>query len=103
MSVTSPGISSVLRKQLLLRVLSKPQPTREDVTSVIELTAAKVVEALEAQSMTLFLVEGNDIAFKHVYYSPTLWAQDRTKEKEFTEKKEKLLQMKVPQGAGIVG
>jgi len=101
--MAAPGISSVLRKTLLLKVLSKPQPTREDVTSVIELTASKVVEALEAQSMSLFLVEGNDIAFKHVYYSPTLWAQDRTKEKEFSEKKEKLLQMKVPQGAGIVG
>jgi type IV pilus assembly protein PilB len=101
--MAAPGISSVLRKTLLLKVLSKPQPTREDVASVIELTASKVVEALEAQSMSLFLVEGNEVAFKHVYYSPTLWAHEPAKEKEFAAKKEKLLQMKIPQGAGIVG
>ena len=98
MAVTQPGISSVLRKTLLLKVLSKPQPTREDVQSVIELTASKVVEALEAQSMTLYLVEGNDICFKHVYYSPTLWAKEPAREKEFAEKREKLLKLKIPLG-----
>ncbi len=98
MAATQPGISSVLRKTLLLKVLSKPQPTREDVQSVIELTAAKVVEALEAQSMTLYLVEGNDICFKHVYYSPTLWAKEPPREKEFAEKREKLLKLKIPMG-----
>jgi type IV pilus assembly protein PilB len=101
--MVAPGISSVLRKTLLLKVLSKPQPTREDVATVIELTASKVVEALEAQSMTLFLVEGNEVAFRHVYYSPTLWQKDKEKEKEFVAKREKLLQMKIPMGAGIVG
>jgi type IV pilus assembly protein PilB len=101
--MAASGISSVLRKTLLLKVLSKPQPTREDVTSVIELTASKVVEALEAQSMSLFMVEGSEIAFKHVYYSPTLWAKDPAKKKEFGEKREKLLQMKIPLNAGIVG
>ena len=35
---------------------------------MIELTASKVVEALQAQSMTFYLVEGNDITFKHIYY-----------------------------------
>ena len=95
---TQPGISSVLRKTLLLKVLSKPQPTREDVQSVVELTAAKVVEALESQSMTLYLVEGNDICFKHVYYSPTLWAKEPHREKEFAEKREKLLKIKIPLG-----
>src|SRR5580692_6487442 len=100
MATTSyPGISGVLRKTLLLKVLSKPQPTREDVQSVVELTAAKVVEALEAQSMTLYLVEGNDICFKHVYYSPTLWAKEPARDKEFSEKREKLLKLKIPLGA----
>ena len=98
MAATQPGISSVLRKTLLLKVLSKPQPTREDVQSVVELTAAKVVEALQAQSMTLYLVEGNDICFKHVYYSPTLWAKEPLKEKEFSAKREKLMKLKIPLG-----
>jgi len=99
MGITSyPGISSVLRKTLLLKVLSKPQPTREDVQSVIELTASKVVEALAAQSMTLYLVEGTDICFKHVYYSPTMWSHEPAREKEFSEKREKLLKLKIPLG-----
>ena len=97
------GISSALRRTLLLKVISKPQPSREDVASVIELTASKVVEALQAQSMTLYLLEGNQIAFKYVYYSPTLWEDAPEREEEFEEKREKLLELKIPAGTGVVG
>src|ERR1039457_5201743 len=78
--MAAPSITSSLRRSLLIKIISKPAPSKEDVASVIELTASKVVEALNAQSMTLYMVEGNDIAFKHVYYSPTLWAGDRSEE-----------------------
>ena len=88
--IAGSGISGTLRRTLLIKVISKPQPSREDVSAVIELTSSKVVEALEAQSMTLYLVEGNEIAFKNVYYSPTLWENAPEKEKEFAEKKQKL-------------
>jgi type IV pilus assembly protein PilB len=101
--MASSNIAGTLRRSLLIKVISKPAPSREDVASVIELTASKVVEALQAQSMTFYLVEGNDIAFKQVYYSPTLWAQDPAKEKKFQETAAKLLSMKVPVGKGIVG
>jgi type IV pilus assembly protein PilB len=67
------------------------------------LTAAKVVEALQAQSMTFYLVEGNEIAFKQVYYSPSLWAGEPAKQKQFDAMQAKLLEMKVPIGKGIVG
>jgi len=97
------GISSALRRTLLLKVISKPQPTREDVSSVIELTASKVVDALSAQSMTLYLVENDEICFKHVYYSPSLWEENPSRETEFDEKREKLLQLKLPKGTGVVG
>ena len=53
--------------------------------------------------MTLYLVEGNDITFKHVYYSPTLWAGDAAKHKKFDETATKLLALKIPTGKGIVG
>ena len=92
--MSAKGLSSNLRRTLLLKVISKPQPTREDVASVIELTSSKVVDTLEAQSMTLYLVEGNEIAFRNVFYSPTLWLTAPDREKEFQEKKEKLLQLK---------
>ena len=77
-----PSIANALRRSLLIKIISKPQPSREDVASVIELTASKVVEALQAQSMTMYLVEGNDIVFKQIYYSPTLWVDDPKKEED---------------------
>ena len=101
--MASSNIAGTLRRSLLIKVISKPTPSREDVASVIELTASKVVEALQAQSMTFYLVEGNDIVFKQIYYSPTLWAGDEDKEKKFHATAEKLLALKIPLGKGIVG
>ncbi len=101
--MATPNLASALRRSLLIKVISKPAPSREDLTSVIELTASKVVEALQAQSMTFYLVEGNDIAFKHVYYSPTLWGKDKDREKQFQETQAKLLALKLPLGTGNVG
>jgi type IV pilus assembly protein PilB len=101
--MASSNIAGTLRRSLLIKVISKPTPSREDVASVIELTASKVLEALQAQSMTFYLVEGNDIVFKQIYYSPTLWAGDADKEKKFQATSEKLLALKIPLGKGIVG
>lgn len=101
--MATPQIANALRRSLLIKVISKPAPSREDLDSVIELTAAKVVDALQAQSMTFYLVEGNDIAFKHIYYSPTLWGKDKAKEAQFQETRDKLLALKLPLGTGNVG
>jgi type II secretory ATPase GspE/PulE/Tfp pilus assembly ATPase PilB-like protein len=100
---STSALANTLRRSLLIKVISKPTPSREDVASVIELTASKVVEALQAQSMTLYLVEGNDIVFRHVYYSPTLWGDDKAKAAHFKENADKLLTLKLPLGKGIVG
>ena len=100
---TSSTLTGTLRRSLLIKVISKPAPSREDVNSVIELTASKVVESLQAQSMTLYLVESGEIAFKQVYYSPTLWGQDKDKELQFKETARKLLALKLPAGTGNVG
>lgn len=97
------NIPGALRRTLLLKVISKPQPTREDVNSVIELTCSKVVDALKAQSMSLYLVEGDKIAFKWVYYSPSLWTEEPEREAEFDQKRETLLNLTLPKGTGIVG
>jgi len=100
---TSSNLTGTLRRSLLIKVISKPAPSREDVNTVIELTASKVVESLQAQSMTLYLVEGGEIAFKQVYYSPTLWGTDKAKETQFKETQRKLLALKLPSGTGNVG
>ena len=97
------NLTGTLRRSLLIKIISKPAPSREDVNSVIELTASKVVEALQAQSMTLYLVEGGEIAFKHVYYSPSLWGNSKDKELQFKETQRKLLALKLPAGTGNVG
>ena len=101
--MAAPNVAGALRRSLLIKVIAKPAPSREDVTSVVELTASKVVEALAAQSMTLYLVEGNDITFRHVYYSPTLWSDNPEKERSFAQTAEKLLELKLPLGTGNVG
>jgi type II secretory ATPase GspE/PulE/Tfp pilus assembly ATPase PilB-like protein len=100
---TASNLTGTLRRSLLIKVISKPAPSKEDVNSVIELTASKVVESLQAQSMTLYLVEAGEIAFKHIYYSPTLWGQDKDKEIQFKETTRKLLALKLPAGTGNVG
>ena len=100
---TASNLTGTLRRSLLIKVISKPAPSKEDVNTVIELTASKVVESLQAQSMTLYLVEAGEIAFKQVYYSPTLWGSDRDKEVQFRETGRKLLTLKLPSGTGNVG
>jgi type II secretory ATPase GspE/PulE/Tfp pilus assembly ATPase PilB-like protein len=102
-SGNASNLTGTLRRSLLIKVISKPAPSREDVNTVIELTASKVVESLQAQSMTLYLVEGGEIAFKQVYYSPTLWGTDKDKEMMFKETGRKLLLLKLPAGTGNVG
>jgi type II secretory ATPase GspE/PulE/Tfp pilus assembly ATPase PilB-like protein len=87
---TASNLTGTLRRSLLIKVISKPAPSKEDVNTVIELTASKVVE-------------GGEIAFKHIYYSPTLWGQDKDKELQFKETTRKLLSLKLPAGTGNVG
>ncbi len=97
------NIVDTLRRSLRNQVASPPTPSRENVKAVIDLTAAKVVEALQAQAMTFYLVEGNKIAFKQVYYSPTLWGADKAREKKFRDTAVKLLALRIPLGKGEVG
>src|SRR5690606_19931705 len=56
-----------------------------------------------AQSLTLYLLEGNEISFRVVYYSPTLWSNEPEKEKVFKAKRDLLLKMRLPAGTGEVG
>ena len=96
-------LSKALKRSLLLKLLSKTTPTREDLDSVIELTATKIIDDLEVQSITLYLIEGDQIAFKYVYYSPSLWANQPSLEEKFKGKREQLLKLRLPLGKGLVG
>ncbi|MEO6875680.1 MAG: ATPase, T2SS/T4P/T4SS family [Opitutaceae bacterium] len=101
--MATPNIAGTLRRSLLIKIISKAAPSREDLDSVIELTASKVVEALQAQSMTFYIIEGNEITFRHIYYSPSLWAKDPEFELKLKDTTTKLLAMRLPLGTGVVG
>ena len=101
--MANPNIAGTLRRSLLIKIISKAAPSREDLDSVIELTASKVVEALQAQSMTFYIIEGSEITFKHVYYSPSLWAKQPELELKLKETTTKLLALRLPLGTGVVG
>ncbi len=96
-------LSSSLRRTLLLKVITKAQPKPEDVDSVIELTSTKIVDLLQAQSMTFYLIQGSNICFKYVYYSPSLMGPNQEREQEFAKKRQDLLKLQLPVGTGIVG
>lgn len=96
-------LSKTLKRSLLLKILSKTTPTKDDLESIIELTATKIIDDLEAQSITLYLIENEQIAFKYIYYSPSLWAEQASLEETFKEKREQLLKLRIPLGTGLVG
>lgn len=101
--VPRSNISKTLKRSLLLKILSKTTPTKEDLDSILELTATKIIDDLKAQSVTLYLIENDQIAFKYIYYSPTLWEEKPELEERFKAKKEELLKLKIPLGTGLVG
>jgi type IV pilus assembly protein PilB len=96
-------LSAPLRRALLLKVITQKEVKEEDVDSLIELTSSKIVDLLEAQSITFFLVQNNKIRFKYVYYSSSLFRGDKAVEQEFEQKKQTLMSLQLPLGTGIVG
>ena len=102
-AIRRSALSKTLKRSLLLKILSKTIPTKEDLESILELTATKIIDDLEAQSITLYLIENEQIAFKYIYYSPSLWEHQPNLEAKFNEKKEQLLKLRIPLGTGLVG
>lgn len=96
-------LTSALRRNLLVKIISQKELKPSDIDSVIEMTSEKIVELLKAQSMTFYLAVGNSIAFKHVFYSRSLSGDNRAKAEELEEKRKQLMAMELPLGTGIVG
>jgi len=97
------SLSPDLRKKLLVKVISQKSLTAKDIDAVIELTSEKIVTLMDAQSMTFYLLIGNNITFKYIYYSPSLSHNDPAKRNELAKKRDQLLAMELPLGTGIVG
>ena len=88
--VPRSSLSKTLKRSLLLKILSKTTPTKEDLDSILELTATKIIDDLKAQSVTLYLIENDQITFKYIYYSPTLWEKQPELEQKFKQIKLKV-------------
>ncbi len=91
--------------QVLLRTLmGKERLSPDDLTLVLDMTVQKIVEILNVEAISVYFVDtDNMIKFTSVYYSPSLYRNDSAKEKEFKEKTNKLLGIKIKIGEGRVG
>ncbi|MCU0722961.1 MAG: GspE/PulE family protein [Planctomycetes bacterium] len=89
---------------LLKSLTGKRQLTAEDEETVMKITMEKVLEAVQAQAITVYIMgEDNLIHFRYNYLSPSLWGGDAEKEAKFREGQKRLLGMTLKPGQGIVG
>ncbi|MFH1023749.1 MAG: ATPase, T2SS/T4P/T4SS family [Planctomycetota bacterium] len=89
---------------LLKTLLAKRPLTQDDMDAVFSLTIQKVIDAIQAQAITIFLLDAEShICFSHVYYSPSIYTKDPEKEKSLKSQTTMLKKMKLNYGQGIVG
>lgn len=90
---------------LLKTLTSKKSLDKEDQDTVMEITMSKVLSAVGAQKITVFLVDEDDqrIHFAYTFASPSLTKGDPELEAKFEQEAERLLAMSLPMGKGIVG
>jgi type IV pilus assembly protein PilB len=102
----SHGHGSKRMLSALLRSLtSRKQLTEEDQDSVFDATIEKVLEAVQAQAITVYLIDhdAGEIEFKYSYSSPTLWGDDQDLRAKYEQQQENIRGMRIPIGKGIVG
>jgi type II secretory ATPase GspE/PulE/Tfp pilus assembly ATPase PilB-like protein len=96
-------LSNSLKKALLLKLLSQHQPESSELPQLLEMISQRVAEALSAEAVSIYLLEGPEIHFKHVYYNPTLWANNPDQKAVFDRRKAQLMEVKLAAGQGVVG
>jgi len=92
--------------QALLRILtSKDSLDKADQDTVMQITMEKVLSAVGAQKITVFLVDDADgrVHFAYTFTAPSLTADDPDREAKFAAEAERLRKMSLPKGKGIVG
>ncbi|MHC4598752.1 MAG: ATPase, T2SS/T4P/T4SS family [Planctomycetota bacterium] len=89
---------------LLKTLTSKRQLTPEDQDTVMRITMEKVLEAIQAQAITMYIIGDDDlIYFRYNYMSPSAWDNDPNLAPVFQKKQQELLGMTLKKGQGIVG
>jgi type II secretory ATPase GspE/PulE/Tfp pilus assembly ATPase PilB-like protein len=97
------NLLSRLRRSLLIKVIARQCPSKADIASIIELTASKLVEVLQAQSIAFYVDEGSHLSIRQIYYSSSLWHGDVQKGQHFHDLAAGLRAKKFPRTTGIVG
>jgi type IV pilus assembly protein PilB len=88
----------------LVRTLtSKREVTQKDLDLVLEITKSKIVEAVNAQAITVYFRERDGIHFRHISYNRSLYRGDTAAEQRFQQQIERLKKTVLPHGHGIVG
>ncbi len=88
----------------LVRTLtSKREVTQKDLDVVLEITKSKIVEAVNAQAITVYFKERDGIHFRHISYNRALYKGDPHAEQRFQQQIERLKKTVLSFGHGIVG
>jgi type IV pilus assembly protein PilB len=88
----------------LVRTLtSKKEVNQKDLDVVLEITKNKIVEAVNAQAITVYFLEKDGVHFRHISYSRSLYKGDAAAEKKFQGTIERLKKTVLPADRGIVG
>ncbi|RME05184.1 MAG: GAF domain-containing protein, partial [Planctomycetota bacterium] len=88
----------------IFRKLSSPRTLKErDLEAIMNVTIAKIADTINAQAITVFLLDENVIRFKYIYYSPLLYDTQPELKEYFNTLKQKLLAKGIKMGKGIVG
>ena len=95
--------SDKIINDLLKRLTSKRKLSSKDLDTVLLITIQKVVEAVQAQAITIYtLGDDNKIRFSQIFYSKSLYAK-AVDEGNYRKKAEKLKTLQIDPGKGIVG
>jgi type II secretory ATPase GspE/PulE/Tfp pilus assembly ATPase PilB-like protein len=92
--------------QALLKTLtSKDDLDKEDQDTVMQITMEKVLGAVGAQKITVFLVDESDerVHFAYTFSAPSLTRGDAELAAKYAAEAERLRTMSLPKGKGIVG
>ena len=102
-----PGADRRLDKVMstLIRYLTRKEPVRESqLDTIFRLTVGKIVDPIHAEVLVVYFLDADMNAhFAHLFYSKSLFRNHPGLEDKFQASLEKLGQMRIPAGSGIVG
>ncbi|MBI4229530.1 MAG: Flp pilus assembly complex ATPase component TadA, partial [Planctomycetes bacterium] len=88
---------------LLKRLTGHRKLSKEDFDTVVAITIQKVVEAVGAEAITVFLSEDEGIRFAHIHYAREAAGGDPERAEKLIKRAGELKKIRLRSGEGIVG